>query len=459
VTVKNLARAVGIIVVASTLQIGSAQTQQGGPQSPRLAALAQHDPGSRPQAVDKFWTEMAAHGTPLVEPIANDAGHSLVTFLWRAKGPTENVLLISGLSNNSLSPEHFRRNSLHALAETDIWYQSYRVRNDARFTYQFLVNDPLVAAGAELGPSQARLQPDPLNARHPGPQDQSESLVELPQAPSQPEIASRPGVPKGELTEHSFPSELLRNRRKIWVYEPPSETRPLHLLIVLDGEAYTSEIPTATILDNLLSAKSIPPTLAVFVGNVDGDQPATRARESSCYPQFTRFLAEELLPWITSHYPTSRQPQDVTIAGASRGGLAATCAALEHPERFGNVVSQSGFFVWPDRNWFKYVDPQAAPDADRQQELAWEQYGAVMHRVATTAKVPVRFYLEIGRFENDFHPSPLTATRHLRDVLNAKGYDLCYQEFSGAHTAVNWRGSLAGALRFALSGSPCKIQQ
>jgi len=229
----------------------------------------------------------------------------------------------------------------------------------------------------------------------------------------------------------------------------------MRLLIVLDGEAYTSEIPTPVILDNMLAAKSIPATLAVFVGNVEADQPATRTRESSCYPQFTRFLAEELLPWIAARYPVSRKPKDVTIAGASRGGLAATCAALDHPERFGNVISQSGFFVWQDRNWFKYAEPQAAPDAERQEELAWDRYGTVMHRVATQPKVPVRFYIEVGRFENDFHPSPLTATRHFRDVLIAKGYDICYQEFTGAHSAVNWRGSLASALRFALGDAHC----
>jgi enterochelin esterase-like enzyme len=63
-------------------------------------------------------------------------------------------------------------------------------------------------------------------------------------------------------------------------------------------------------------------------------------------------------------------------------------------------------------------------DAESQEEMAWERYGIVMERVAATAKLPLRFYLDVGKFENNFHPSPLTANRHLRDVLIAKGYDL-----------------------------------
>jgi enterochelin esterase family protein len=85
--------------------------------------------------------------------------------------------------------------------------------------------------------------------------------------------------------------------------------------------------------------------------------------------------------------------------------------------------------------------------------MAWEQYGVLMQRVAATAKLPLRFYLDVGKFENNFHPSPLTANRHLRDVLIAKGYALKYHEFAGHHSAVNWRGTFPDALQFLL-GNP-----
>jgi hypothetical protein len=81
-------------------------------------------------------------------------------------------------------------------------------------------------------------------------------------------------------------------------------------------------------------------------------------------------------------------------------------------------------------------------------ELAWEQYGVVMQRIAAMPKLSLRFYLDVGKFENDFHPSPLTANRHLRDVLIAKGYALKYQEFAGHHSPVNLRGTFSDALMF-----------
>jgi enterochelin esterase family protein len=83
--------------------------------------------------------------------------------------------------------------------------------------------------------------------------------------------------------------------------------------------------------------------------------------------------------------------------------------------------------------------------------MAWEHYGTVMQRVAATAKLPIRFCLDVGKFENNFHPSPLIANRHLRDVLIAKGYAVKYQEFAGHHSPANWRGTFPDALLFLFS--------
>ena len=62
----------------------------------------------------------------------------------------------------------------------------------------------------------------------------------------------------------------------------------------------------------------------------------------------------------------------------------------------------------------------------------------------------LRFYLDVGKYENNFHPSPLIANRHLRDVLIAKGYTVKYQEFAGHHSPANWRGTFSDALLFFL---------
>jgi hypothetical protein len=64
--------------------------------------------------------------------------------------------------------------------------------------------------------------------------------------------------------------------------------------------------------------------------------------------------------------------------------------------------------------------------------------------------LPVRFYLDAGTFEADQSGNGtgdiLDATRHLRDVLLAKGYRVDYQQFVGGHSELSWRGTLADGL-------------
>lgn len=118
------------------------------------------------------------------------------------------------------------------------------------------------------------------------------------------------------------------------------------------------------------------------------------------------------------------------MAGSSFGGLAATCAALRHPEVFGKVLSQSGSYWWH-------------PSDDPEHE--W-----VARRIVDEPPAGVRFYMDIGLLESGptrgGGPSMLVTNRHLRDVLRAKGLDVTYRELSGGHDYIVWRGTLADGL-------------
>jgi enterochelin esterase family protein len=429
----------------------AAQTQPNL-QSPRLIQLAKELATTGQQALDTFREDVQKKGTPLIEPIPGDQTHVWVTFLWFAKEPVRNVVVFSGLTNYAYTRAVLPDIQMARLDGTDVWFKTFKVRKDARFAYQLSVNDSLVPEEDETDDNarRAKLRSDPLNPHR---FNDAESLVELPGAPAQLWIRQS-GNPAGQLKSSQFRSEILKTERSVTIYSAPgykAEGRPYPLLIIFDGDAYTDSIPTPTILDNLIAARKIPPVVAVFVNNVRANQPYVRTLELSCNASFTRFLVSELLPWVRRRYHVTKTPASTALGGASRGALAATCAALDHPEIFGNVFSQSGFFVYKDKNWFRRAGNDEAPDNASQEEKAWQEYGSVITEFVRRPRREIRFYLEAGVFENTYHPSVLIANRHLRDVLLARGYSIQYEEFAGHHSTVNFRGSLAAALIFVFA--------
>jgi len=405
--------------------------------SPRLATLASRIEKGDSAAVEKFWHEIAEKGAPLIEPAGTDAGEVSVTFLFRGSEETRNVVLMadSGLWGDIPS------NRMERLGMSDVWFLTRRFRNDARFTYSYSENDAMIPirgiedAGEWLKRS-AGWQPDPLNPNRFPAYPRPLSVVELPGAPAQPWVAERPEVPKGRVQTHKVNSAVLDNERTVWVYTPPGYGKtavPCGFLILFDGGAYAGWVPTPTILDNLIFEKRIPPLVAALVSH-----PGLAARNSelSCSVEFTEFLTEEFLPWLRKSYIVTEDPRLTVIGGSSNGGLGAAFAAFRHPEIFGNVLSQSGAFMF-------------SPPEDPEPEWLVRQF-------AVSPRLPVRFHLDCGLMEG--FPAAgdsidiLSANRNMRDVLQAKGYWVDYQEFNGGHEYLNWRGTLADGLIALLGG-------
>ena len=103
------------------------------------------------------------------------------------------------------------------------------------------------------------------------------------------------------------------------------------------------------------------------------------------------------------------------------------------------MLCQSGDFSW-------------APDhihvmgrlADATTETGW-----LAKEFIKSAKLPIRFHLDAGTFEVDqvgTGGNALETSRHMRDVLLAKGYEVYYQQFVGGHDYLSWRGTLADGL-------------
>jgi enterochelin esterase family protein len=76
----------------------------------------------------------------------------------------------------------------------------------------------------------------------------------------------------------------------------------------------------------------------------------------------------------------------------------------------------------------------------------------LIHRFVESERLPLRLYLDVGKFENGFKdPGMLVANRHMRDVLCAKGYPTSYVEYAGGHDYPWWEITLSEGL-LALAG-------
>jgi len=377
-------------------------------------------------STEAFWEQMALQQTPLIEDIGLDK-ELLVTFLYR--GARNNVYLFGAPSG-----EH---DALYRLGKSDVWYRSYTMDKRTRLSYQFSpdIRPKDGSSDSFRKALLAKLQRDPLNPNSLsvtlGKVYFDKSLLELPLAPRQPWIREQ-NILKGTLEHHTFKSLILSNEREVYLYRSAGYQSGQPVIVFFDAEAYITSVPTPIILDNLVAAKKIPSVAAIFISNIDMN---TRSKELPPNPLFADFLAKEVIPWAKEQgifAPASR----TIITGSSYGGLASAYVAFVYPEIFGNVYAQSGSFWW-------------SPKGDNEPEWITRMY-------ATTPRKPIHFYLESGRFEVSrvWSVSILDATRHLRDVLQAKGYTLTYHEGYNGHDYAHWRGSLVQGLISLLNPSP-----
>ena len=375
-------------------------------ESPRINTLAANLAKGDLNALALFWREIDGKA-PLIEPVENDSRDCWVTFVWRGNNKTQKVGLLGDLPYTDRAKWYMTR-----LADTDVWFKTERIPRDARFGYLINEND-------------AGYRPDPLNHRD----WWGRSVVELPDAPDEPWIHEIPGVPKGTVTKEIFKSEILKENRTISVYLPPgyaASEQSFNLLVVFDGESYGREggVPTPTIVDNLIFKLRIPPTMAVLVNSQK-----TRDRDLLCSEAFATFVSKELVPWVREKYHATTDPARTVVAGSSYGGLAAAWTAFRHAEVFGNVLSQSGSFNYTPKN-------VGVQDSDYYSETGW-----LIREFVTGPILPLQFYLQVGRFEGLSEPN-----RHLRDILEAKGYQVTFAEYSGNHDYLSWRDSLGEGL-------------
>lgn len=388
--------------------------------SSRIKKLIENIETERFNVIEEFWKYVEEQGTPLIENIKGDDNNALVTFLYRGKD-INNVMIYGGVPGF-----RYNENIMENIENTDVWFRTYKVRNDVKFKYNFSLNYEFNDDYKKIKKNSVVDVLNPNQFVFPKDEESSESeesissLVMMPKVKTELWTEFREYTRKGEVKLYRLNSDILGGGRRIWTYVPygyKEIKEPCKLLILSDGFEYLS-ISAATVLDNLINDKKISNVICVLI-----ESTKNRYEELTCSDKYSDFIAKELIPWIYENYNVSKSPQDTIIGGVSLGGLAATYMAYKNPSIFGNVLSQSGSY-WYDEQW-------------------------LTNKFKESERVPIKFYLNAGVLEDnpyDTEPIMMEVINNMRDVLIKKGYEVSYETFPSGHDYLSWGETLGTGL-------------
>lgn len=413
--------------------------------------LDEQDAGS-----NRWWQKVAAIGTPIIEKHSAH-GQVTLTFLWRDSqgsaqySSTERVYLdINGVTDH----HRFSPLSLERYPDSDIWLASVAVPWDWRGSYSLIpVTQSQLPPLPQGTPEQQRHQQrqwwcslfpatiaDPLNPKTPHGNTRGMRLsgVHLPQAISQQAWQAIDQGTAVALSPQDFvipwSSGRLGNTRRVWLWQPAgTQGQSLPLIILLDGQNWVNNMALLSMLTAQSHDGGLPAAVWLMIDSLDDE---TRSRELPCYSDFWLAVQQELLPLVRRSTVFSDAPSQTIVAGQSYGGLAALFAGLLWPQRFGNVLTQSGSFWWPNMKFMTHFSQR------EEHELGFltQQVNQRQHQQ------PLRIFQEAGRFEEDI----VFVNQQMHSALLAAGHNIHYRTYQGGHDVLCWRGGLVDGVRWLL---------
>ncbi|MGD7789372.1 enterochelin esterase [Propionibacteriaceae bacterium Y1700] len=395
-------------------------------------ALRRPDVGS-PQ----WWSWVEQTGTPLIQQWV--PGRDVITFLLRDAWPGAPAVLadIGGMGGHQDPMD----NAMERVPGTDVLWCAFDTDDQWRGSYSFLPMEP-----GETLPDTS--DPDWPEQRRPWWLAAMRSRVRDPNNGVTIDTGRGPAVSVGsasraprqkvwtvdhgqqpEVARLTWRSGVLANERSIWVQQAPGVGEPV-LVVVSDGQRWVDGLGATGALAELHARSTLPPTTYVFVDSLDHE---TRGRELPCHPDYWPALVDEALPLVAEVAPVTSVAGRTLVNGQSFGGLAAVYAGLTIPERFGNVVCQSGSFWWPDVDRWP-IDGEAEQPSSLQQRVRAGELPA--------AGGGARFWLSAGDGEGDMS----RLGREMTEALLGAGLSAEFEEYAGGHDWACWRGGLTDAL-------------
>ncbi len=245
----------------------------------------------------------------------------------------------------------------------------------------------------------------------------------------------------GDIRFHkAFKSKVLDNERTLAIYLPPgydtAKDQRYPVLYMHDGQnlfdAGSSFIGVEWRVDEtverLIKAGKIPPLIVVGIYN-NADRmneytpsPDAARKSGGKGDAYTRFVIDEVKPFIDKTYRTKPGRDHTAVAGSSLGGLISLHMAVERPEVFSKCGVISPALMWDAAALLKRIEASPTP----------------LKRV--------KVWLDMGTKEGDTLATFRTALDHSRklaDLLKKSGLqdgtDYKYMEAEGAvHNEGAW---------------------
>lgn len=263
---------------------------------------------------------------------------------------------------------------------------------------------------------------DPWNPLRVGGAFGEKSVVELPgyEAPTWLDRAA----PLGSLEPFEIKSRAVRARVQglMWASAGADPEDVLPLLIAHDGPEYAELSALTKFLDVCVEEGRLPPMRAALLA-----PPGDRDESYSASAAYSRALAHEILPALTTLVPTAHGRRMRVGMGASLGALALLHTHRRFPASLGSLYLQSGSF-------FRQRFDKQESDFPRFRRIG-------------------RFVGQILSAEDWAHPIPVTMTcggveenlannRATGGALVRQGYDVSFVEHPDAHNYTGWRDTL-----------------
>lgn len=414
----------------------SASSRSPGPQSGSRAAE-----GIREREV-RFWNEVTRHGTPLIDPCADDETMREVTFLFCTDSPE--VRSVRLVANRVTDKDREAEGIMSNIPGTGIWGVTLTLPADLRCSYGF---SPSASETPEpIGTPRAPGPPvliDPLNLDPPLRRASrveegraiGTSVFSGPLAPDHSAWTLGHRTPGHRSPGHrSAGSAAARDREILGTSYPvhvstPESQRPAGLLVLFDGHEWFDSLGVAAAVE----AAGLPPLVIIGIGTRSIPERVATLRGNR---GFLRAVAEDLVPQIESELSAqgvvlpdrSRR----VLSGQSLGGLSSLLMAFDSPEAFGTVLAHSPSLWWQPGTTATPADLATATGDDWTTNL-----------FLSADRRDVAFHLAVGSREGLM----VDHARRLAEVLSEKGCTASVSVYQGGHDYACWRGALIDGLR------------